>query len=780
MHFETPRSSPALLRSLLVWSIVLWAALAPANEFPPLAVEISPEHPLMLFQDLPAHRGDPERHREHVLGAWAQLPESLHSNAAIKVDAPGEGEGRFRYYGALLPALQEQQIPTVVRIAGDPQRAALAQPLEAAREQLKELLRAHTMVRGIEIAGVDFRFYSSPRIQDGQTPALIAWLAMAIDTAASYGRFVYWPMDELQWARFMSNSACAPLYQQILQCRDYVIPAVLTRGDHVLTNQSAVMGLWLEGAVSNWGMAADSRWYTDVGYGGPGRFGAAAGPEVAPSSLYRAMILSGAMTGATVYAFEQGDDLWCGPTRRHWDESIYTTLREAVAKAVVARRDFVARRARTAYRLAPSVTPEDFHLNLKDIDGIFDEGNLLKAAYGLARPGQIAELIPDRGDSYWIPLLSAHAPESAAASFDKVFTAGTIASEAAWTEALAPFRKANGSGAAFVAEVGLGIFVMNTQENIREQQPFKIDGVPVPVRGFSARRDGNQVVVQWNFREDDLNYRVYKRVLPETNFTEVARLEQETLQYVDMESSPDQTVAYAVTALTDEREPLEGILAPGEYRTYSVNESRIAEEVVLTPLLANATSTAVVETPPPTEIEAPWWPSFEGVPEEHRAIADAIIEQLDLWEHAIEDRNLNGFTSIYGTDYKDPQGWDFPYVRRAGQAMLERWRALRLHRQIRRWDFSNFATSREVDVLIYCRLNGVLFSDSLGLRADIPVGIPRTGEGEVWMKWTDTEGVWRVVRTNPAFPNLREILSYDAGPYDNFSLGPDQFQFQLP
>jgi len=740
-----------------------------------LAVEISPEHPLMLFQDLSAHRGDPARQRDHVLSAWEQMPEALHSNGMIKIQAPGEGEAAITHLTTVLATLQEQQIPTVVRLTGDPRRAAFAQPLDVAEEQLKSLLRAFTMVKGVEVSGLDFRYYSSPRMYDGQTPTVVAWLSMVLHTAASYGRFVYLPMDELQWARVMSNTACAPLYRQLVACRDYVIPACLTRGDHLLGNQSALMGLWLEGAVANWGMAADARWYTDAGYAGPGRFGAAAGPEVVPSSLYRAMILSGAMTGATVYSFENGEDLWYGPSRRHWDEGILPGLREVVDKAVIARREFVARGARVGLRLAPSSTPEEFHLNLKDIDGVLDEGNLMKAAYGLARPGQIAELIPDRGDLYWIPFISPYAEGAALEGFEKVFAAGSLPTLDAWTQALAPLRRPQGTGTAFVTEVGRGIFVMNTRENTREQQPFTIDGVPVPLRKFSARRDGGAVVLAWDFRENDLNYRVYKRVFPETGFTLIARLEQEQLQYVDSEAPADQTIAYAVTAMTDEREPLEGILEQGEYRSYSVNESRIAEEVILTPLLASADSTPVNEARPGVEVEAPWWPSFEGVSEAHREIADAIVEQIGLWEEAIHDRNLNGIMAAYETSYEDPQGWDFAYVKRATQAMLERWRAIKLHRQIRRWDFSNFDSTGQVNVLLYCKLSAVLLTDSLGLRADIPVSIPRTPEAEVWVTWSNAEGVWRIVRTNPAFPNFREILSYDAGPYDNFPLGADEY-----
>lgn len=769
MLFETLRSSrrvPCLFILLGVASLCVPAAWA--VDYPPLSVEISPEHPLMLFQDLPAFRSDPERQKEHVQGAWLGIPESLQSHAMMKLATESSGEALKAHYDTVLGALQEPQIPTVIRIADDPQRARLDPAL------LEAILGAHTMAKGVEVTGLDFRFYDSPRMQDGQTPAVVDWLVSIIDVAARYGRFVYLPMNEVQWARVMSNAACKPLYLQMVACRNYVIPACLTRGDHTISNQSAAMGLWMEGAATNWGIAADIRWYTDANYRSPGEFGHADGPEQAPHNLYRAMVLNGGMTGATVYSFEHGPDLWFGPARHHWDESIFPTLRELVSKSVVARRDFVERQTRVALQLVPARNPEDFHLNLKDIDAVLDDGNLLRAAYGLERPGQIAELVPNRSDYFWIPFLSPYASGAVINTFDRVFTAGSQPSVPAWIEALAPYRETYGSGPAFLTKVGFGIFAMNTRENVRERQSFTIENVPVPVRQFQARRDGNTVILEWGFRENDLDYLVYKRVLPETRFTVLEKVSAETHQYVDPDALPDQTIAYAVTAQTLEMEPLTGTLDYGEYRTYSTTESRIAEEVVLTPLLASAVSGPISQPPRSQAVEMPWWPSYAGVPEEHRATADAIVEQMGFWEEGLLQRGLNSIMGVYATAYEDPQGWNFQYVRRAYQHLIERWRHVKMHRQIRRWDFANVAAG-QVNVLMYCRFTGIMLTDSLGLQADIPVGIPRTPDAEVWVTWSNAEGVWRIIRTNPALPNFRELLSYDAGPYDYFPLGPDQF-----
>ena len=74
---------------------------------------------------------------------------------------------------------------------------------------------------------------------------------------------------------------------------------------------------------------------------------------------------------------------------------------------------------------------------------------------------------------------------------------------------------------------------------------------------------------------------------------------------------------------------------------------------------------------------------------------------------------------------------------------------------------------------LYCRLTGNALTDATGRIADMPVALPRSGDAEIQVTWTNAEGPWRITRTNPALPNFGELLSYSAGPYDGFKLGTD-------
>ena len=90
MHSQTPLARRGFLALHAVLAAAAGAALpARAADYPPLPVEISPDHPLLLFQALPAFRGDPAAQRDHVLGAGADS-----GVAASERDAQDRRAGR--------------------------------------------------------------------------------------------------------------------------------------------------------------------------------------------------------------------------------------------------------------------------------------------------------------------------------------------------------------------------------------------------------------------------------------------------------------------------------------------------------------------------------------------------------------------------------------------------------------------------------------------------------------------------------------------------------------
>ena len=754
-------------------ALTLCSSFTAFSQLPPLCIEIGPEHPLFMFQDTGGDLADPSAYAQHVVQVWTALPNDLKPFSAIQVEARGaDAAARYQWYRGLLVALQDGDVPTVLRLADEDMGRVF--PLDRA----EELLREFTCVKGMQAVGLPFEDYYEFGADDPHgIPPVVRWLTDAIDLAARYGRFIAIELDRIRWPRAMSNTWCAPLRDKMRACAAYTVPIVRCRGPHTIAQQSALLGAWLDGMTAQWGVSPDSRWYSDALFLEPGVFGVSDKPVKMPPALYRAMILNGAMTGATVYSFAPDSDLWFGADRVHWDNAIYPTLRDLLDLSLIARQDLVKEKTRVAYELAPARTAEEFHANLRDIDGVLDAGLLMRGGYGMERPGQVPELILNTGRYYWTPLLPPGSALGTSGAFAAVVKPGTLASPEAWAETLGKNCKPDGEGTAFIANVGRGIFVMNTCENRYEQQTFRLPAVPAAVRQISAERQDTPgaagVLLNWSRREGDLSYKVFKRVLPETRWTVIANGIEER-KYLDTAADPAQTNVYTVTALTDDKEPYEGVVNFGEYLTLSNVHSRIEEEVTVGPLLGVAQSKPIEKHAAAPENPPPWWPNFAGLNEAQAPLAAEIVRRIESWDQAFCAKDLNAVLDLYAQDYEDPEGWRLQYVRRAYQWFFEHYNACVMHRQIRHWDFAAYDSTAQVGVLLYCRFAGWALTDPTGRTADVPAYFPRTGNGEVWIYFVKKENVWGIVRTNPAVPNLKDILSFSASPYDKITLGPDK------
>ena len=764
-------SKVSFSRTLGLCLAFLWGVnAANAQSYPPLSVEIGPYHPLLLFAAPGDGSGETSDYAQAVVSAWAALPNTLKPFSALTVSVTGvDAPTRKVRYENMLAALQEAEIPTVIRIADSDPRSLL--PLDLT----EELLARFTCVKGVEVVNLSFdEYYTFSGGDELGLPPNVRWLSGATDLAARYGRFIAIRLDGIGWLRLMANAWCRPLLERFRACSAYVVPLAGHGGGDTIAQQSALMGLWMEGAVAQWGVAPSSSWYVMAGYVEPGVFGVTATGPGMPPPLYRAMILNGALGGACVYAFPSFSDLWSGGQGRYWAEAIQPTLHEVVETGLIAGKEFVSKKVRVAYQLGVSRTPEEFHLNLRDLDAVRDQGLLLAGAYGLERPGQVTELIPNSGRHYWVPAMSPHAAPELLGAFARVVRPGSVPSAPAWTELLDQYLGPDGSGTAFIVRVGRGVFVMNTRENLYEEQTFQLPSLPTPVRGLDAVRQERTVTLTWPFREGDVSYSVFRRLYPSGAFEKVVQnIDERT--WTDPDSDPATPVAYAVTALTNEQEPYEGVVNYGDYRAFSAVESRIEEEAVLTPLVAQARGRLLegaAEIRPRTQ---EWWPNLTGVEEGRLPDAQAIAKRIEQWDAAFTAEDLDGVMDLYGTEYQDPQWWRFQYAKRAYQWFFERYSGCRMTRQIRAWDFSAFDAKSEVRVLLYCRFTGIAISDPTGRTADQWAWFPRTDTSEVWLTFSNKEGEWRIERSDPALPNFADILSFSTGPYDSFPPGPDVF-----
>lgn len=769
-------SVPFLIATIACPLFILVSANAPCQAgLPKLVVDISPDHPLLLFRVPDAGDAGAGDYAQIVTDLWTLLPADLKPYSVLWIDAPGvDMATRHVYYREVLGPLQTAGVPVALTMAdGNPRRIY---PLDFAEELITEFAN----VKGIHISGLQFNeYYEFGNPDPLGVPPQVQWLSMAIDLAGRLGRFVAVQLDELHWPRVMANQWCRPLYDKIEQFSQYVVPVNDIRGPHNLGRQMALLGLWLEGAVANWGVGPRSSWYHDVHYLEPDVFGIADDPPLIPSSIYRAMILTGAMAGATAYSFSEPSDLWFGDDSHHWNNVIRQTLTECIERGFIARKQFVREKTRMAYQMKPAVTSLDFHRNLRDLDAVYDRGLLLHGVYGMEQPGQVAELVPNSGQYFWIPALSPYARQEALEHFVAVVSPGRMNSAEDWADVVDQYYAPENAGTAFISRVGRAVFVMHNRENAYEEQNFQLFDVPAPLRNLTAERVPEGVRVAWPFREGDVAFTVYRRVPPDTNYTRLAR-DLDDRYYIDRTAGHFQTFAYAVVALTNETEPFNGTVNYGDYLAVSTVESRIEDEVVLPPGVTSAVSGPTRQEPDDRPAISRWWPNTAHLPPDRRAIADAIAQRIQAWDWAFVDQNLDRVMDLYSEDYEDPQGWRRQYARRAYQWFFERYETCHMDRQIRAWDFSQYAEHNVVVVDLYCRFHGVALTDSGGRFADAPAEFPRYPQplgddpGYVRVTFTEAEGPWRILTTVPAVPNFKDILNFSTGPYDSLPPGPDQ------
>jgi hypothetical protein len=159
------------------------------------------------------------------------------------------------------------------------------------------------------------------------------------------------------------------------------------------------------------------------------------------------------------------------------------------------------------------------------------------------------------------------------------------------------------------------------------------------------------------------------------------------------------------------------------------------------------------------------FPTFEGVPHDYLPVAEQIVERIEAFKAAYEEMDWEKTTAFYAEEYVDSNGFHREYVGRAWKWWFTRNNTTCLLRQIRYWDFSKYSADGSVRVHLFSLFRALRRDDQpFGYGWSGTVRIPRTRDEEVTYTWCkDKDGVWRIVHTCPAVPNLQEILWNNRG-----------------
>lgn len=739
----------------------------------PPTTEVSRTHPLIIIQAWPGGEGTDEQAAEKLVSNWKyHLEDDIKPYVSVEIEARTvDPEKRLKQFRIMLDAAQKSGIPITLQIYDpDPQ---YAMPLWAVEKLLKE----YSCINVVQIAEMRTSFYTDFGAElDLAVPAPLRYAIEVIKLSARYGRHVSWQLDRTRLTHIAADRLCGPVRDVMREYRDYILPQNEYLGPWHLVRQGSGMGLWIAGLCSNWGIEPQSWWWADATFISPGVFGEYPGPEGTlgmPDEFYRAMFLSGVMTGATVYANEPFWDNWNEIRSARWHDVVYPLMRRVIDEQLIPTQEQVLEKIKVAYQTEEARSITEFHGMLRDIDFEADKGYLARAAYGCQIRGLQHELIPNVSKYYFIPILPVGTRSDVLSRFDAVLKPGQFKSEEEYRTFLDSFYKsADGEGTAYILSIGNATYVLQTRENLYEEQTYSIK-VPVAVRSLWAKKSEGAIQLTWLPVPKATSYRVWQRTeRPQREFMWKPIRDNVTAPSIQLENQAQGE--FAVTAFTTELEPVNGTVNYPDALIFSNRESRIVESARVTGGSTEGTAKplpVLADTRPKSQ---DWWHVWKGVPSGKKEIAQDVLSAMERFKFAYENGDVRTLMDFYARDYQDPNGHHKEYVGVAWKWWLRRLKDPWVEMQPKEWDLSLFESMRTVRLKVYARFRGVQRWDE-PYEFDAFPRTPRHTGAQVWWTWRKgDDGAWRIVATEPAFPNFGEMVWYARQPESRMSL--DEFR----
>ncbi len=728
------------------------ASLPP--ECKPPELNISREHPLIILYG----PGSGER----TVKCWANLPEKIKPYCAVTMDPSSlDVKERLEGWRRMLRIVQPHQIPIVLQVAGD--EPEWTTPLAVVETLLKEF----SCIKAIQVVewrcGYYTRFGGDLEMA---IPPNLRYLSEALKLCGKYGKHLSLQI-QMDMVHLCTDELAGPLREVFRAYSDYFLPQNECIPPNYYATQTAALGLWLGGFCRNWGMEPQWWWWTkgESYFIRPGVFGVEAALETDEdryARLYRAFIIEGALTGATVFSIEPPQDVWHGEStdKRHFDDVIYPTLLQIIDQRLIASKEEVFSKAKAAYELSECKSLHDFDVLMQDLDLEVGQGNLERAAYGVLLPHLMKEMIPDTGGRfYFIPLLPVGTPQDVVSHFAKVIRPGECSNEKGYREILekvyAPTENAdaNSTNRACVLRCGNAIAVMQSRENLFEKQPFTVD-LPQWATGLKARRTKEGLNLTWAGDSESRGFRIWKRIPNVRVYPEWELIKEGSSEHSCLLTGV-QSGTFAVTALTTAKKRFEGTVNYGEYLLFRADESPVVEQVIVEGDQVRNEIISWTDTSLPASQEV--WRIFAGVQKGQEKEAEAVLQSFRGLINAFEGKDLNALLDYYDAAYRDSNGYTTEYVRRAWLWWYQRTVIPYVVAQVRSWDTSKISEG-QVSFTAWNRFRGtIVWDEPFGNHGR--VRIPRhDGDLVIWSWKRNERGEWKLIRTEPALPNFGEML----------------------
>jgi hypothetical protein len=240
-------------------------------------------------------------------------------------------------------------------------------------------------------------------------------------------------------------------------------------------------------------------------------------------------------------------------------------------------------------------------------------------------------------------------------------------------------------------------------------------------------------------------------------FVEIAR-SIDSRSFVDEGIAPEETVAYSVTALTNERGKLSGTVNYGEYRAISAVESRIDGFAFVEPYTMRGRTVNGIPENTDDAIEIRPWRRMPESEEEHvQRAGEAIARTLADFSDQFQGEDLDGLMDLVLDEYSDSAGTSKSILRDLFRSLFEGHRAGPVHHQVRAWDLNDFEFSGEIIVNVFVQLTAL--EDSEALAPHAVRSFPRSGDGEFEITFYEHhDGSWKIKRIEPPLLRVGDLV----------------------
>jgi len=424
---------------------------------------ISAEHPLFLF-----FSGD------EIVENWASLPEQLKPYVVFRVERHATEE--------LIPLCElaeQHQIPLVIQLAG-PHDVYSGKYARIPLSDVEYIFQRFSTVKGVQIV--------EQSCQGGlKQPRVTQYLMGMMRLAAAYGKVAVWADGHWHGNNIWIDAELhETLYRTMVECGEYIIPMwKMNCGWMPYAVQGAVFGMWVGGAVANWGVEPESWYWYEAGFRELNvQYGFKEGDRgLCPSTFWGQMILMGLSAGAAVYCIEPPNAIWSAPgeVAETAQRVIFPLLSRIIEWHLIPAKEQVQETIRIAYVASEADAPWR------------EDGGTLRTVYegtyGLDHP---FEMIPTTGRYGWIPVVSPHTTEEEMKRYAALIHADSFQTAEDVRACFDREYDPVGEGNAWASRVGNLSMVTNPHENRDVTEAFVL-----PLDGSFLRLEGEVAVNEY-------------------------------------------------------------------------------------------------------------------------------------------------------------------------------------------------------------------------------------------------------------------------------------------